>query len=232
MINDSLNDILTQMGNNPLVTDISMITREGIHSVLFSDFERSIGFEIDESIKLFYKEFNGLKLHIEYDQQYYNDHKNSIAKNVTDPLFYLPEDEENQYLGLNILPFEEVFTKCYFNFSSEIVKDFNNKKYTVSSLANWIRPFDLFSGFTCAAFFIDIIDKKIKVLLLDDHYDNWFDSYLIDFKMYWEIVLKGYFSTQARKNILIKSDDSKHNDYLIKNKINGLKKPLLFSIKL
>lgn len=228
MIKTELKKLTDELKHHPLIQRVDISYADGILPSKFAEVEKQTGLIFENDIREFYSECNGLELQVTYNEDFFLAYNEKINREVNDPFFVLPEDEENKYLGLHILPFEEVFSKQWFNFSSDAVKVFNGESFILTQLAERLRPFDLFSGFTCAAFYLDFPNKDIKVLLLDDHYDDWTSSCLTDFKSYWKIILNGIFSVAARKEILLKTDLCNCEPDLIKSKISRLQKPSLF----
>ena len=81
---------------------------------------------------------------------------------------------------------------------------------------------DEYSTFSCVAYLSDARFEEAPLVMLSSHYSNWWNSYLIDFTNYWQLLTTSRGISELRRDILGATDG--HNLPPIKN-LNGSEKP-------
>jgi hypothetical protein len=201
---DKLETMANKLRDNVLVKNVLVKKGEGLPLQQINTVENLLGIRLDTSFKEFYTLSNGFDLTVEYDVDKINENRNAINE-LTDFSFLFPEDEENPYISIRFLEFDQIFSKPYFIFDQNSVVNFNNREYTLKELSYNIRPFDVYSGFSCMAIFLSPEENKMKLLMLDGHYDDWVNSRFIDFDLYIELIVRTGGICEARRKYLSSS---------------------------
>lgn len=86
---------------------------------------------------------------------------------------------------------------------------FGNKEYTHQSFGQTLRPFDFYyvdNDAQCMAFIVTpgSPEYKYEVMMLDDYFADWKNSYITDFKTYIEAICTTQFVIPARKRLFSK----------------------------
>ena len=118
---------------------------------------------------------------------------------IKDFLITSYQDDENPYIGLSIVSFDELFHHTYFNFPENDAVDFGHSTYGLDELSAMIKPFDKYSEFACFGVFINASQKATQLLMLDAHYDSWFSSRFTNFENYFRFLMKSGCICEARR---------------------------------
>ena len=177
-------------------------TEEEIHEV-----ETTLGYNLDEGIKAFYRACNGLQLiwshpeneHFEHQKTFQNS-KEFISYGITDDF---------RFDGCILIePIKDVFLQdwydhIYFDFTIENEDEivFGDKTYIEPDFSKRIKPFDLFDSFWDVSFFLNGSSNPPLILGIDYHADYLY-SKKISFENYIYFLLKTYGSVKARQDLL------------------------------
>ncbi len=173
--------------------------------------EEKLGYSLDENIKSFYQQTNGLQLlwiyktNEQFDESKHISHTQTLDFN-RQYFNYYPEDG-----AVMIRPIEQVFLsdwkeQIYFDFmSNDNQETFMGNIYGELEFSQKIKPFDSFNKYYDMAFFLDGSSNP-PVILGDDHQACYTDSKVTDFASYLEFILankgaiyrrKGFYSEYA-----------------------------------
>lgn len=162
--------------------------------------EKQLGFKIDQAIKQFYQETNGLQLRwILRSNEDFKENVHKFSEAVLDwdyaTVEYRPEDG-----CILFLPIEKVFDT-----DSEYIKPnvsevvlIEDASYTLTDFYKKIKPFDQFSHYCNMAFFINKKGQQ-QVLMGDEQHLCYTDSRLSNFESYLEFLLATKGVCQKRK---------------------------------
>lgn len=188
-------EIVDELKSLPQIEVISFSVFPPVSADKVSFVEEMIRASLDDSIKEFYKQSNGLQLKwIHKKNPQYDPQKHVFLNQSFDILNpwedYWPEDG-----CVNILPLEEVFFRqewgdiIWSYDDKDIQIKFNDRDYDLFELMRSIRPFDVFSKDSCMAFHLKQGEGNPKALLAQDHYIDIESSRLTDFNSYLEFIL-------------------------------------------
>jgi hypothetical protein len=181
---------------------------------VFSAVEKKLGAPLSEPIRSFYAEANGLRLYWKIKSGLTEEDLDVIAEEYDDYDIGIPDeeegtDDENLFAQIKFLSIEDSI--IYRDWQNVIVFDeltledetinFAGMTYNKREFQRRIRPFDLYSAFSCMAFFLEKGVGNPKVLLLSGHYVEWDHSRITDFESYLEMLFATRGITEARKEI-------------------------------
>jgi hypothetical protein len=152
--------------------------------------QRGLGFELGEQTLSLYRAFNGLSLgwisksHPDYDPE--------IHGEIADGLFdEIPYDVPGG--AVNLLPlealledYEDVF---YFDWMKSKKTSHAGKKYDLHTFSRSIKPFDYYSEYSMAAFFLGEKGANPPILIGDDHGASFTEHPPLEIGAYLDIVL-------------------------------------------
>jgi hypothetical protein len=201
-----LEELTQTIRQHPLLEIYEHQQSSGVDSGKFNDFRKSHGFDVPQIINDAYTEINGFT--IVYGLKDNSDQGlakfNSISKD------YMVEKGPPYIVGsIKFLTFEMSFlentwqTTLYdIGSASDNEKfHFRKKEYTYNDFGKQLKPFDLFSEETCAAFLL-IPEERFEVVLLTDHYADWKSSRIISFEDYWSLIFQTGGIIDARERHL------------------------------
>jgi hypothetical protein len=207
-----LSDLENTVKQHPLLEIFEVEYSSGVDPEKFDVFKKQYALDVPQAIKEAYSEINGFT--ITYGLKNNTDEGlaqfNSVSKD------YMLEKGPPYIIGsIKFLTFEKCFLEntwenTLFNTGSESDKDdftFKKKNYTYNDFGKQLKPFDLFSEETCAAFIL-IPDERFDAMLLTDHYADWSNSRIISFDDYWKLVLSTKGIVDARERYLSETDGS------------------------
>ena len=185
------------------------IDADGLRAV-----ERHLGAPLAPALKGFFQECNGLSLYWKIKAGLSDDEMDALGEDFGDYDLGSPDDESGEdhqslFANLKILPLQEAiigrdWSKVILAGDDEMARqpvDFLGKPQPRGTLLQKLRPFDLFSGYACMAFYLEPGVGDPKALHLSGHYVEWDNSRLTDFASYLEVVLATRGLTEARANV-------------------------------
>lgn len=169
-----------------------------------SSAEDAIGHSLDDDIRLFYKETDGLQIRwIFKNNKRYNPHEHTKSDESFSHLE--PLTEEFFFDGcINILPLRQTFTdidwrdRIWFDNDEGKQIGFIDSDYDQLFIKQHLRPFDLYGTTSCMAFFTGSSRKELPVILLQDYYLDFTTSRVTNFTSYLEFLLANWGSTKQR----------------------------------
>jgi len=220
--------IVTEIESHPLLEVVEFRINPPATDEVFAIVEEKLGVPLADPIRSFYGEANGLRLYWKIKSGLTEEELDAIAEEYEDYDIGVPEeeegrDDENLFAQIKLIPLEEcIVDRNWQNIiifdqitSEEEIVEFAGVTYNKRDFQRRIRPFDLYSPFSCMAFFLEESVGNLKVLLLSSHYVEWDNSRITDFKSYLEMLFVTKGITGARQKI--------YNDY------RGDKKPPLIT---
>jgi hypothetical protein len=205
-LKEHLNELVDTVTRHPLLKIYEKLQSSPIDPGKFDAFKQSYGFDVPPKLRDAYSENNGFT--IIYGLKDNSDEGlvkfNSASKD------YMVEKGPPYIIGsVKFLTFEESFLEdtwrtTLYDMGSESDKDkfvFRKTEYTYNDFGKQLKPFDLFSEETCAAFLL-IPDERFEVILLTDHYADWKNSRIISFDDYWSLVFSTGAIIDARERYL------------------------------
>lgn len=172
---------------------------------IFTAVEAKIGAPLAEPIRNFYGQTNGLHLRWCIKPDLSDAKLEAISKEFDDYDIELPEQREVPFAQINLLPIEDSFINT--NWEEVIVPlddltfEFQGVTYPHGEFARRLKPFDLFSDYYCMAFLLEKEIGNPKVLLLSDHYAEWYYSRITDFESYMQMLLASRGIVHSRDKI-------------------------------
>ena len=215
---ERFNEMVDEIRSHSLLTVVEFNINPPATQENFNVVEQRIEASLADSIRNFYGEANGLKLHWQIKRPSSKEETIKIASKYDDYKITFPEDQDIPFAQINLLPLEEaVIDRKWPEFVSEgDMKDveFAGKTYTYSNFVQRLRPFDIFSTYYCMAFFLEKGIGNPEVFMLGDHYIEWDESRITDFASYIEML----FVTRG----IVKSREKIYSEYR-----GDLKPPLI-----
>lgn len=149
-----------------------------------------LGFRLSDAIVGFYRQANGLALewvpkdHPAYDAAAHDEES-------SEPFDMVPQDVPGGVI--NIYPFESLLDSYedvfWFEWMAGQKAELAGQTYDLLAFSKAIRPFDYYSEYTMAAFFLGDGSPDPRVLLGDDHGASFTAFAPTDFSTYMEAIL-------------------------------------------
>ena len=219
--------MVAEIEAHPLLEVVDFQINSSTNDEVLAMVEERLEASLAEPIINFYKEVNGLRLYWRIKSGLAEEELDSIQEEYDDYEIGVPDEEEdadseNPFAQINILPIEDcLINRNWDNIiifdeitSNEDELEFTGIKYKTRDFQRQLKPFDLYSSYSCMAFFMEKGNGNPKVLRLSSHYVEWNNSKITDFKSYLEMLLMTRGIVEARTEI--------YNDYR-----GDLKPPLI-----
>lgn len=201
-----LEKITMEVESLPFIEIVQNEIRPPAEDRIFDRIESAYGIQLDDEIKNFYSELNGFYFHWRIKDDIRNIEK--IQNKYDDYWIEYPENEDNPFAKINLLPIEEVFFDTdwinkfhWHEFDKKSQVDFKGKPYNRRDFSKFLKPFDLFSSFSFMSFLIDPASQELDVLMLTGHGAEWDNSRITDFETYIGSLFNTYGITEARETI-------------------------------
>jgi hypothetical protein len=206
--------IVNEIESHPLLEVVDFSVNQPASDEILVSVEERLGAPLAEPIRTFYKETNGLRLYWKIKSGLTDEELDRIEEEYDDYDIGVPDeeentDDENPFAHINLMAIED----CVINrnwegkiiydeiTSDEETVDFAGVTYRERDFQRRLKPFDLFSAYSCMAFFLEEGVGNPKVLRLSSHYVEWDNSKITDFKSYIEMLLVTRGIVEARKEI-------------------------------
>ena len=202
-----LNTIVEELKTNPNILvvhyEVSPPDEEAITNI-----EESLGYELDDAIKNFYKECSGIQLlWLDKNNENFETVKNELPLEGNFNEWYIKGENMSFFPegAIWIPSIEKVFTTDWSDlifaemedFDSSITHDYDDFK---------IQVFDWFSSFNDVAFLINGTSNP-PLVLGDDNGATYSESHIIDFNLYLELLLKSKGKKETRIKFLSKNSN-------------------------
>ena len=164
--------------------------------------------KIPSHIKEFYQAANGITFIWRIKQECDNLTKTKIKEKIGDDGYDLSKP-----LGaLRILPLQDMIMNTKWVPVKDTDPDankpvsFGGKEYTFASFSNMLRPFDFYytdNDFQCMSFIVDPqgAEYKFEVVMLDDYFADWHNSFITDFETYIKAICATQFTIPGRQRL-------------------------------
>ncbi len=171
--------------------------------------EVRLGRPLEPALLAFFRRANGLQLRwIDTESPEYRPGRDD--RTITRRQSYIAGDNDDANGVIDIAPLEEIFagseaTKGQLWWDDSEVYDeqeFAGRSYPYLAFRKALRPFDRFSFYNSAGFFIADGEEQLTVIIGDDHDACWTDSRRTDFRSYVEHALSERGTVQARRDWL------------------------------
>jgi hypothetical protein len=167
--------------------------------------EKRLGAPLAGPLRDFYGLANGLELRWRIKPDLDEKEIKRLQRKSSDYPFELPEQDENPFAYINLLPLRDSIVRRRWKELNVQVEqetfEFGDKTRPYEEFRKSLKPFDLFSLYDCMAFQIEKGNSDPTVLLLSDYYIEWNNSRLTDFASYLEMLLVTRGIVQARDAI-------------------------------
>jgi len=201
-----LEELTQKITQHPLLEVYGKHQPPGVDPEKFNAFKRSFGYDVPQNIQNAYSEMNGFTM--VYGLK--DNSEEGLAKFNSISKDYIVEKGPPYIVGaIKFLAFEMCFLgdtwkNTLYDIGSQSDSEqfnFRKKEYTYNDFGKQLKPFDLFSEETCAAFLL-VPEERFEVLLLTDHYADWKNSRIISFENYWTLVFQTGGIIDARERYL------------------------------
>ncbi len=206
--------MVVEIESHPLLEVVDFCVNQPAMDEELAAVETMLGASLAEPIRNFYKEANGLKLYWKIKSGMTDKELDTIQEEYDDYDIGVPDEEEdtdneNPFAKINFIPIENAIihrnwhNKIIFDgiTSDEDTVEFACNTYKEKDFQRNLKPFDLFSDYSCMAFFLEEGVGNPKVLRLSSHYAEWENSKITDFESYLEMLLVTKGIVKARKEI-------------------------------
>jgi hypothetical protein len=167
--------------------------------------ESKLGAPLAKSIRSFYEEANGLKLHWQIKPNVSVEEAARLRKKSTDYYVEIAEYVGEPFAIINLIPLEESIVKRKWKELSlgaeQETIEFDGETYDFDEFRKRLKPFDLMNREYCMAFLIEEGNGDPQVLLLSEGYTEWNSSRLTNFASYMEMLLATRGIVEARLKI-------------------------------
>lgn len=227
-------ELTNELKNYPFVEIVEFAIQPPITDDDVRDVESVLGAPLAKSIRDFYTQANGLRLHWRIKPDLPVAESHALIDKSNDYYPMIAEYIEDPFAIINILPLKETITRKWPEI--QVAKGrkttvWNGKRYSLSQFIKWIKPFDLLNQEYCMAYLTLPGSGNPQVLLLTGGYSEWRDSKVTDFESYLWMLLATKGIVEARTKIFSKKNDDGRDTYLDTD-LNFWKKtysPKLFS---
>lgn len=169
--------------------------------------EEALGYALDDSIKAFYRQANGLQLRwLDTGSEFYIAGRDDST--ITEHTDYVQGDNDEANGLINILPLAECLVDrsykemLYFDWMNDDDKsEFCGKPCGLLTFSKGLRPLDDFSFYNSMAFFLGDNEANPKIVMGDDHNACWTDSRTTHLTSYLELILQNRGGVQARRDV-------------------------------
>ncbi len=169
--------------------------------------EDLIGVALDQSIRGFYEQANGLKIHWAIKPDISIEKAEEIRKKSSDYYVKIAEYLGNPFSIINLIPVEEVFIRRKWKEISAGLKQKNvdicGTKSSIKELHKKLKPFDIINREYCMAFMLEEGNRNPKILFLSEGYTDWNSSRITDFASYLNMLLATRGIVEAREKIFL-----------------------------
>lgn len=216
-----LNGLRDKITQHPLLEIYERSESSGVDPVHFELFKKQYGIDLPSFIQEAYLDMNGFTF--VYGLKDNSDE--GLALFNASSQDYLIEKGPPYVVGsIKFLSFEKIFLEntwegmLYNTHSLSDGKEFEFKKikYTFNIFGKQLKPFDIFSEETCAAFLL-LPDLRFDVILLVDHYVDWKNSRVIGFEDYCKLVFSTAGIIESRERYLSQIDGDLSKKIIIKD---------------
>lgn len=216
-----LNFLTDEINQHPLLEIFEQTVNPKPDPLIFESFKKIYNFNVPPFIQNMYLEMNGFTL--VYGLK--NNSADELELFNAQSKDYLLEKGPPYILGsIKFLSFEKVFLEDTWNSvlyntksdSDELKFTFKNITYTYNSFGKQLKPFDLFSDETCAAFLL-IPDLMFDVILLTDNYIDWNNSRIISIEDYCKLMFSTKGIIDAREKYLSSINGDRQKKLIINN---------------
>ncbi|NEO40248.1 MAG: SMI1/KNR4 family protein [Moorea sp. SIOASIH] len=206
--------MVDEIESHPLLEVVDFSVNQPASDELLTSVEETLRTSLAEPIRTFYKETNGLRLYWKIKSGLTDEELDRLEEVYDDYDIGLPNeeedtDDENPFAHINLISIEDCIIKRNWqekiifdeiNYNDETV-EFAGVTYRERDFQRRLKPFDLFSAYSCMAFFFEEGVENPKVLRLSSHYVEWDNSKITDFKSYLEMLLVTRGIVDARGEI-------------------------------
>lgn len=167
--------------------------------------ESKLGVPLDATVRGFYEETNGLKLHWRIKRDLGIEESKKIRKKSSDYYVKIAEYIGDPFAFINIIPIQEsIVVRDWKEISIDIEQkkiEIKGHSYSVKQLEKRVKPFDLLNEELCMAFLFLPDSGKPQVLLLSEGCVEWNNLRSTDFESYMEMLLTTRGIVEARMKI-------------------------------
>ncbi len=196
---------------HPLLEIVDFCVNQPASDEAFAAVERRLEATLDKSIRDFYQKANGLRIYWKIKSGMTDEELDNIQEEYDDYDIGIPDedDDENYFAKIDLIPIENAVVDRNWNnkiifdeiTSDEDTIEFSNTTYREKDFQKNLKPFDLFSDYSCMAFLLEKGVGNPKILRLSSHYAEWDNSRITDFESYLEMLLFTRGIVEARKEI-------------------------------
>lgn len=171
--------------------------------------EEKLGVELDDAIKTFYRQADGIQLRWkdrQGDHYVEGDDDTTITEFTPD----LCGGNDDAAGVVDIWPLTEVFVYNYyiqdltFEWMADNTTEFDGEEYNMKAFFESVYPFDRYSFYRSTAFWAGKENPGSTVIMGDDHDASFTSSRITDFRSYLEFILAHRGSHEARRKQFIK----------------------------
>lgn len=207
---DRFKNMVDEIENHPFLEVVKYQTFPPAKAEVFKKAAELIGAELDATILNFFSETNGLHLHWKVKEGIPETVFEELVENCDDYWMERTEHPDNPFAKINILPLEK---SILYNWDQEIPSEgfeettrFGKLEMPSTQFIQNLKSFDLFSEYSCMAFFLSQGQGNPSVLWLSDNYADWENSKLTDFYSYLETLLVTRGICDSRETVFEQED--------------------------
>jgi hypothetical protein len=169
--------------------------------------EEELGFELDQRIKTFYKQADGLQFRwMDRLDNTFVAERDEGTTTVRES--YICGDNDDAMGVIDLLPLREALVdadyeeRIWFDWMEDNETEFRGDDHNLLEFSKQIRPFDRYSFYNSTAFWLGDGEPGTTVIMGDDHDATFTDSRITDLASYLELVLAHRGMPQPRRDEL------------------------------
>lgn len=186
--------MVDELREHPRVAITHLWIGEPVADTEIARVEAAVGFELDEHITGFYRQANGLQFRwMDRLSECFVAGRDDVTQ--TERGRYICGDDDDAMGVIDIFPLGEALVDTDYediiwsDWMEGEVETFGGRDYDLLEWSKAVRPFDQFSFYNSAAFFVGDGQPGSTVIMGDDHNATFLDSRITDLTSYLEFVL-------------------------------------------
>lgn len=212
---EAFNSLARELAQHPAIELLSYHTFAPLSKQRIEDLERQYNCQLDDSIRNFYQQTNGVQLRwMLKSNRHYCAQKYPPFHSATAPMpwDYAVEEYEKEDGCVMLLPLEDILRNVLPPNLNQGNINLNGKNYSTIDFHARIRVMDCFSYYCSMALFLQ--ENKAPVVLFGDENSTCFvDSKLTDFATYLEFVLASK-AVCARRKLFFGQEQGYQKEYV------------------
>ncbi|OJJ17583.1 hypothetical protein BKI52_27360 [marine bacterium AO1-C] len=207
----NLEQLKQEIENHDLLEIVSFEIAPPASEATIIEIEQKCQITLDKELKEFYRQMNGCHLHWQLKPLTEDEYDEKVYDKFGDYEPDLEDDDENPFAQIKINSLEVCFLEDWFDYSESYDNTivFKGQEYVEHQFSKKVKILDSFSVFSCIAYVIDKEVEDSPLMMLSGHYADWYNSRLLNFNNYWQILMKSKGINEIKDDIFGEADGYK-----------------------